>query len=127
SHGLIFLGLFGLGLAWISRKRLPLARWIWFFGPLAIIALPQLAWLTHGVNSGRYIRPFIGWVSRGDNPILFWIKNMGLWLPLLALALWHWRKSRPSFGTFALAGLPIFFLANLLAFQPNAWDNTKLF
>lgn len=127
SHGIVFLGLFGLGLAWFNRRKLPVMAWGWFFLPLAVIALPQLVWLTHGVNSTGFIRPFVGWVSFGDNIIWFWLKNMGLWLPVLGLALWWLRRTNRPLFTFTLAALPVFLLANLIAFQPNAWDNTKLF
>src|SRR2546423_1388158 len=73
-----------------------------------------------------YPRWLIGWMSGTDLPPWFWIKNTGLFWPLLLLALLSplalRGRARLLIAPFSL----VFLAANLVKFQPWDWDNSKL-
>src|SRR6202011_1573644 len=74
----------------------------------------------------QYPRWLIGWVSGTDFPPWFWIKNTGLFWPLLLPALVSplalRGRARLLIAPFSL----VFLAANLIKFQPWDWDNSKL-
>lgn len=134
THGLIFLGfitpvLFALwlrdlgGFTWTAQRL-----WLYFLGPIFVVGLPTFLWLTHGVDTTKFIRPQWGW-TKGERDVFawFWLKNLGFFLPLL-LAAFVWIRSRHAeLRRLALSALVVFAIANVLVFQPWDWDNTKLF
>jgi uncharacterized membrane protein len=63
-------------------------------------------------------------VNDADNWLWFWIKNIGLVLILLFPTLLAARRRLLSFYSGALA---VFAVASLVLFQPNDYDNNKLF
>jgi len=57
--------------------------------------------------------------------LYFWILNWGLFFPL---ALWtSFRKKMFLKNPLILTALVLFIAANLIQFQPNSWDNAKIF
>ncbi len=137
SYGLLFLA-FGtpvwMLLSWrqlagrtqVFHWRI-LTPWLYFIIPLLAVALPQLLWLTHGVDSRKFFHPQYGWTKGTDNIFWFWLKNLWLYAPLLIIGLLvAARRVRPVFAMTAGVGM-VFILANLFVFQPWDWDNTKLF
>ncbi len=60
-------------------------EWIAFGIGTAIVAIPALLWITTG--SATHLSEFIGWHfgwdSRKDNIFWFWLKNTGIFIPLL--------------------------------------------
>jgi hypothetical protein len=69
-------------------------------------------------------------VAREMNPISFWLLNTGLYLPLAGAGAWFaWREREryPLAREWALAGLFLFVLANLINLQPYWYDNLKIF
>lgn len=139
THGLIFLGLIFPALVFFTRDDLLPPRrkslrftdflpWLYYLAPIAFVALPEFLWLTHGVDTAKFLRPQPGWLAREDNVIWFWLKNLGPFIPILLGALIGFRKRpRPDWYPFAMAAASVFLLANLLIFQPWDWDNTKFF
>jgi len=105
----------------------PTRRWIYFFAAWVLVALPQL-FLQQGGGPGAlgFIRVQLGWVM-GDVPWpLFWLKQLGLFLPLVVLALALPRLlPRDSYRLLA-AFMGIFVIANVVVFQPWDWDNHKV-
>jgi hypothetical protein len=99
--------------------------WGLFFGIALLVALPQLAWLGRGsaVHGGSFLAWQTGWDRGGRNPILFWLDNTGLFLPLLALA-YAWARRR-RLARFAAPFLLLFLVPNLLRLSPWMWDNIK--
>ena len=102
------------------------------YGILAcIIALPQLlVWTFPQTIEGGSLRILFNWVNN-DNGTLkdgyfwFWLKNVGpmfLLFPLAALTLKSHRIK-----AFSLGALLLFVLAEIVLFQPNVYDNIKLF
>lgn len=133
AHALIFLG-FITPLLFLRTRRLTgpswreAARfWVPFVVPILLIGLPQLLWLTAGLSTTKFFRLQLGWISGTDNIVWFWLKNIGVFLPLLVVALFAYRRRfRLATELTWSAGL-VFVLANIFVFQPWDWDNTKLF
>lgn len=63
---------------------------------------------------------FVGW-------LILWWRLFGVMLPLAAWAMWIiFRRLTPAARGFFGGGTIVFALANLIRFQPAAWDNSKL-
>lgn len=105
----------------------PSRRWFLFFGIWVAVAVPQLLLQQGGKPAAASaIRLQIGWLANADPWIWFWFKNLGLFLPLLLLALIG-RDLMPAVSKrFLWAFMPVFVIANLIVFQPWDWDNTKI-
>jgi hypothetical protein len=105
----------------------PDRRWALFFGGWIALATPQL-WLQQGAGPGALgaLRWSPGWVAAPDPWILFWLKNVGLLLPL-AIAGLVVPGCVPDRSRRLLAALVLLFvIGNLVVFQPWDWDNTKV-
>ena len=97
--------------------------WLFFVVPLIILALPQVLWISPA-HAGHFLRAQWGWMS-GNEPLwLFWLKNMSPHWLVFAFAYW---MAKPKLKTFYLAFVGLFVVGNILVFQPNDWDNIKLF
>lgn len=116
-----------LGGAWalLQRRR----AWLWYLVPAALLGLPVVAWLLAG--GGGSLRWLPGWYANlpphQDGGLVFWLKNLGLFIPLLLVA-----QFSPGLlpNGFALWFAPIwlwFLVPNFVVFQPWEWDNTKYF
>ena len=97
--------------------------WLFFAVPLIILALPQVLWISP-VHAGHFLRAQWGWMSGNDPLWLFWLKNLSPHWLVFALAYW---MAKPKLKTFYLAFVGLFVVSNILVFQPNDWDNIKLF
>ena len=109
----------------------------------AALALPQLlTWAVPQTVNGGSLRFRFNWVNnQGDGRLIdgycwFWIKNVGLiWLMMVPAALSGRRTvKRPGrlsqdalFRMLGLGALCVYVVAELIQFQPNAYDNNKLF
>ena len=98
-------------------------EWLFFAAPLIILALPQVL-LISPAHAGHFLRAQWGWMSGNDSVWLFWLKNMSPHGLVFALAYW---MAKPKLKTFYLAFVGLFVVGNILVFQPNDWDNIKLF
>ena len=105
----------------------PERRWFGFFAVWALVAGPQVLVQQAGsVGAASAMRFLVGWVARPDPWLLFWLKNLGAFLPLLVAAL-SLRTGLPEPSRrFLLAFQPLFLISNLFIFQPWDWDNTKV-
>lgn len=131
--------------------------WILFGLAVTVVALPELLWIMTG--SATRLKEFIGWHfgwdSQKENIIIFWMKNLGLFLPLLIVSLIslfparkrakvNEEKEKPDevatnptstnqspntdyrLLIFYLPFLLIFFISNLVKLAPWEWDNIKV-
>lgn len=59
--------------------------WIAFGVGVGVIAIPELLWILSGsaTNTSEFIAWHFGWHSQGENLLLFWIKNTGIFIFLL--------------------------------------------
>jgi hypothetical protein len=104
----------------------PSRRWIYFFASWILVALPQVL-LQHGGGAGPLAatRIQLGWIAGSDLWPVFWLKQVGLFLPLALVALFT-RSLLPSPSRSFLAGfMAIFVITNVIVFQPWDWDNHR--
>jgi hypothetical protein len=124
--------------------------WIVFLAVSLVIAVPQLLWITHGgsVETQSFLGFHFGWdngvpdtpgagslIGSVINPaawfafLAFWLRNTGIFIPLLAFALaWMWRRGG-RYRTVMLFYVPFvffFFGPNLIKLAPWVWDNIKV-
>jgi hypothetical protein len=102
------------------------------FGVAALaLAAPQMWWATResAVQSGRFFGWEFGWDNGEENAAWFWLKNTGLFIPLLVWALaWRGRGRVVSARLFYFY-LPFtlcFVVPNLFKLSPWVWDNIKI-
>ena len=112
------------------------ALWARFIIPVGILALPQLLiWTfsqaieggflasTVGIDSSGRFR--FGWrVNENDSWLWFWIKNVG---PVFLLIIPAWLGADRELRKVTSGALVLFAVAETVQFQPNAYDNNKLF
>lgn len=121
-----FLSLLIISFIWfffLFSKSL-LKSWFLFFSITLMIALPQLIWLFPVITKTHFLYFQFGWVKNQENFFLFWFKNLGF---LLFLVPFGFLKLKKSKKVFLLPAIVLFFLANLVIFQPWDWDNIKIF
>ncbi len=143
---------------WFLLPRPHLRLWLCFFVMALVVGLPQIFWSTRGsaVKTQSFIAWQFGWDSDqeamfgskpvGSQPIetvppikkwiqrtpyvaWFWLKNTGLFIPLLILAL-VWkpddylvpRKLLLFYVPFTLC----FLIPNFVKLAPWVWDNIKM-
>ena len=114
--------------------------------PLLLLSLPQVLWIRTGVSEEFFVF-FPGWTETNRDMIMgldwssftaslaslakltsrietFWALNFGVLIILLSLGFF---KARNETRIFYLPFLLLFFIANLVKFQPWYFDNYKLF
>jgi len=130
-HAHSFIAVMGvagvLALIHIRRWR----EWLLFFILASVVAGPQLVWSTHGtaVSTRAFIGWEIGW-GHGDESIAwFWLKNTGVFIPLLIAAL-LWKTDTylvpRKLLFFYLPFTLCFIVPNLVKLAPWIWDNVKI-
>jgi hypothetical protein len=108
-------------------RAIPWRGWIVFHVVWVAVAVPQLLMqLGGGAGALAAFRLDLGWVAAPDPWWWFWLKNLGLFIPLGLLALGARRILPPRAHRTLLAFMPIFVVANTFAFQPWDWDNHKI-
>lgn len=110
----------GFGRTWIGN-------WLRFGLPAVLLALPQvILWTLNSVGGNeQFMRLGLDWVNQGqENWLWFWLKNVGLLFVTTPLALLFCQhEDRAVFSGAVL----IFVLGEVVLFQPNPYDNNKLF
>ena len=105
--------------------------WILFFLAASLVALPQMWWSTHNssVDAATFFDWQLGWDRGKDNPVWFWLKNTGLFIPLILAAILWLGKKRLVSRRLLLFYLPFtlcFIVPNLVKMAPWVWDNIKV-
>lgn len=132
THSFLALGLVSAG--WLARSlllRRSVGRFFLYGGIAVLLALPQLIFFTFPQSGGEgFLRFHFNWVNNPggqglrDGYLWFYVKNIGLPFLLLIFSLFE-KNGRHRFlysGAFA-----VFIAAELIVFQPNEYDNNKLF
>lgn len=130
-HAHSFIVVMGVGacLALINWRRW--REWLAFFVVASLIAGPQLLWSTHGsaVNTRAFIGWEFGWDNASENFFWFWLKNTGLFIPLLIAAL-LWKHEEYLISRkllfFFLPFTLCFIVPNMIKLAPWIWDNVKV-
>ena len=138
THTFLALGLFsgGMVIAHLildkdDRKGVLLRAGV-YLGIVLALALPQvLGTAVEQTIEGGSLRFQFNWVNnsggRGmiDGYFWFWIKNAGLPFILMICAVLESR--RRGYGDIVMGMAAIFVVAETILFQPNEYDNNKLF
>jgi hypothetical protein len=105
--------------------------WLPFFAWALALGLPQVWWLSRMSNmDGRsFLAWSVGWDHGSQHPVVFWLKNTGVFIPLV-LAGWlagsadraGSRRLRRYYVPFLLC----FVVPNLFRLAPWIWDNIKV-
>jgi len=128
AHSFVVVMIMGACIALLQRQW---RHWITFAVVASLIAIPQMWWSTHGsaVHAGSFFAWEFGWDHHDDNPVWFWFKNTGLFIPLLVAAI-LWRNAdylvprRLLF--FYLPFTLCFIVPNVVKLAPWIWDNVKV-
>jgi hypothetical protein len=130
-HAHSFVVVMGVGgvLALINFRQW--RPWLAFFVVALAFAGPQMLWSTHGsaVSTRAFIGFEFGWGHGEENFFLFWLKNTGIFIPLLIAAL-LWKPDdylvSRKLLLFYLPFTLCFIIPNLIKFAPWIWDNIKI-
>lgn len=113
--------------------------WVAFFVAALVVAAPQAWWAIQGsaVQTERFLGWHWGWDRGEHNAVWFWLKNTGLFLPLLIAAV-VWRGRAAARGRHDSSIVPRalllfyvpftiwFVVPNLIKLAPWVWDNVKV-
>ncbi|MEP9411190.1 MAG: hypothetical protein HRF42_07255 [Candidatus Brocadia sp.] len=110
-------------------------KWFLFFMPAFILSLPQVLYLSEHVGGGSFFKPNFGWMAGKENFLWFWLKNTGLFWPLMIAGFTiififsrgTEHRASTHLGIYTLPFLILFFVPNLVLFAPWNWDNIKIF
>jgi hypothetical protein len=129
AHAHAFVTCVGLAVLWALLFP-PRRDWARAIGAAVLLALPQVLVASHGtaMQAGSFLGWSVGW-DRGEVGVVsFWWHNLGLFLPLLAMAL-AWRGAAPLVPSrllrFYLPFVLWFVVPNVLRLSPWIWDNIK--
>lgn len=129
-HAHSFVVVMGVG-ACIALLQRRWRLWITFALVASLIAVPQMWWSTRGsaVNAASFFAWEFGWDHHDDNPVWFWFKNTGLFVPLLVAAILWRGKEYLIPRRLLLFYLPFtlcFIIPNMVKLAPWIWDNVKV-
>lgn len=135
THSYFALGM--IAIAWIiysvirdKFNKSIIVSWLSFGLPALALSVPQLLfWTFNAVGGESFLRFEFNWVNSQasggtDSWLWFWVKNVGLVFVLLPVAFIHANKTKKLMYSGALL---IFVVSELIIFQPNSYDNIKLF
>ena len=152
-HSLVVL--FVVGIFVLILKPEKWREWIAFGVGVGIIAVPELVWAMTGsaTRTSEFIAFHFGWDSRDENILWFWLKNTGIFIPILIFGIYlifspqrhgdaeiegkrqkakgkiEIKDQRPKtkdLGLFYLPFLFCFIVANMMKLAPWEWDNIKV-
>lgn len=135
AHSFVVVMVVGAGVALLSGLK-EWRAWAAFFLVAIVIAAPQMWWATRGssVQAESFFGWHFGWDNEKENFFWFWLKNTGLFIPLIFAAL-LWRNGKFD-GDHNLVSrrllyfyLPFtlcFIIPNLVTLAPWVWDNIKV-
>ncbi|MEJ7861563.1 MAG: hypothetical protein WKF90_07995 [Pyrinomonadaceae bacterium] len=96
AHSLFVLFVVSAFLFFLSLNKW--REWIAFAVGVLIVAVPELVWVMTG--SATHLTKFIdwhfGWDAQDTNVVWFWLKNTGIFIPLLILTFLLMLKSKDS-------------------------------
>lgn len=119
------------GLLWLAAALITRSRSVTAIGALALVtALPTLLWQFGLASRAGFLTLRLGWMASDGvrGWLWFWFFNLGIFLPLLGLAVWRGgRQQRRAVTLLGVPALLLFVAANVVQFQPYQWDNFKLF
>ncbi len=129
THSYFALGM--IAICWIVYSCIKerfnkdiIVSWLKFGVPALVLSVPQLLFWTFNAVGESFVRFTFNWANVSDSWLWFWVKNVGLVFILLPIAFLHVDKEKKCMYSGALL---IFAVSELVLFQPNPYDNIKLF
>ena len=138
THCFLALGLASAG--WMAydiarcrhQRKNAFLFWLVYGGLAVVAAAPQLfTWtFSQAVGNESFLQVHFNWVNHNDwgglrdGYLWFYIKNVGLPFLLILISLLEKNEKRRFIAAGAFV---IFAAAELIQFQPNVYDNNKLF
>ena len=124
--GIISMGMFIFYFVRSKEKKLVFNNWVIYGLIVLLIGFPQLFIWTFQQTSGNsnFLRYHFNWVNEVDPYIWFYIKNWGMVALFTIPAFFLVKKDNKKL---MLSALILFIIAELFVFQPNYYDNNKLF
>jgi hypothetical protein len=115
----------------LALLRIRWREWIAFFVTASVIAIPQLLWSTmhSAVDASTFFAWEVGWDHGQENPVYFWLKNTGVFIPLLLTAVLLKNGSYIVPRRVLIFFLPFtlcFIIPNFVKMAPWIWDNIKV-
>ena len=113
-------------------------EWVAFGVGAAVIAVPELIWALTGsaTHTDKFIEWFFGWDVRDLNFFWFWLKNTGIFIPVLVFGLYsiyfpQRRKEakenqKINLLMFYIPFAALFIIPNVAKLAPWEWDNIKV-
>jgi hypothetical protein len=105
--------------------------WLAFAVAASVVSVPQMFWATResAVRAGQFFGWEFGWDHGAESVAWFWLKNTGVFIPLLVAAL-AWRGREPLVSRrllyFYLPFVLCFVVPNVYKLSPWVWDNIKV-
>ncbi len=148
-HSLVVL--FVVGVFMLILKPEKWREWIAFGVGTGVVAIPALVWAMTGTatRTGEFIAFHFGWDVRDDNFFWFWLKNTGIFIPILIFGIFltqrrkdaeeekgknHKTKRKIEDQNLKTKDLILFYLPFVFLFiisitfklAPWEWDNIKV-
>ena len=136
THSFLALGI--LSAAWFfcalpkarreGRVRALVLTYVLYGAICLCLAMPQfIKWTMSSVKTGNLLQWNLGWVVGANGALNSWIVFFIMNVGVIFLAMWPTAFTmRGERLALFLGAQAIFVLANLVAFQPNLYDNNKL-
>lgn len=114
----------------LDLKKNPDHWRVWFRSAalMLVLALPQLYWQFSQSLTESFTKFKFGWMKESNSSLaLFWLKNMGVELMFLIFGTGYFvqKEKRMWLKVTVLLLSLIFFICNLIIFQPHEYDNMK--
>ncbi|OGM97418.1 MAG: hypothetical protein A2817_00695 [Candidatus Yanofskybacteria bacterium RIFCSPHIGHO2_01_FULL_39_8b] len=97
-------------------------RWLNFAWPVALIGLPQFAYI-YPWGKESFTRFHFGWMAEDESIWEFWARNL---IPHSYIFLFAFWVAELKLKKFYIPFLSLFILTNLFLFQPHDYDNMKI-
>ena len=115
-------------------------EWLAFGVGVCVIAIPELVFAMSGTSNrtSEFFGWHFGWDKGNENVIVFYIKSLGFFIPILIAALFFTQQRKIEDSSvrnsqltihnyiFYLPFLACFFIANIFKLAPWEWDNIKV-
>ncbi len=126
AHTAIVMAILTLWIFLLTLRRHPFSYWMLTAFISLSVAYPLATHFIFPSTSESFFRLYPGWLAKSKdiNWFWFWLINWGLFLPASFVG-YFFLPSRQKL--FFLPFYFLFFLSNLILFQPYDWDNSKIF
>lgn len=107
-----------------AEGRKMVINWAVLLAVVLLLALPQLIMWTFSQAQGeQFVRGYFNWANLNDTYLGFYFKNLGI-VYMISLVALIFTRSRHYFLVSPF--FFIWFVGELIVFQPNVYDNNKI-